>query len=107
MGNISFTRCPSECGTPHDPEDDPFADEGLEPGDRIFAFNFESYSDERMEYAQAMHTRAFQTHASKIAEQQAAQHKEQTFAERVPSAYHDFKDVFDKDEFDKLPESRP
>ena len=107
LGTINFTRCPSTCGTPHEPEDDPFAEEGLEAGDRIFVFNFEAYSQEQMEYAQAMHARAFQTHASKIAEQQAAQRKEQTFTERVPAAYHDYKDVFDKDEFDKLPESRP
>ena len=29
--------------------------------------------------------------------------KEQTFQERVPSMYHDFRDLFEKEDFDKLP----
>ena len=42
-GTIDFTRCPDSCGTLHnDEEEDPLADEGLEPGDRLFAFDIES-----------------------------------------------------------------
>ena len=108
LGTLEFSRCPESCGTLHnDAHEDPLADQGLEPGDRLFAFDIESYARIQMDYIEAVHARAFQTHASKIAEQQAATKKEQTFAERVPSAYHDFKDVFDKEEFDKLPERTP
>ncbi|VDC06875.1 unnamed protein product, partial [Peniophora sp. CBMAI 1063] len=32
---------------------------------------------------------------------------EKTFQEHVPSAYHDFKDIFDKEEFDQLPPCTP
>lgn len=60
----------------------------------------DSYLLERMEFSDALYLRATQTHSSRIAEQQAAQKKAETFSERVPEAYHDFKDVFDKDEFD-------
>ena len=54
-----------------------------------------------------MHIRAFQTTASRIAEEQARLQKEQTFAERVPSAYHDFREVFSKEHFDQLPAHTP
>ena len=68
-------------------------EEGLEEGDRIFALDLAAYSslwEEELAFRHAMHIRAFQTTASRIAEEQARLQKEQTFAERVLSAYHDF-----------------
>lgn len=107
-GTVEFSRCPDSCGTPHDDEhEDPLADQGLEPGDRLFAFDIESYTRLKMEHQDALYMRAFQTHASKIAEQQSTEKKQQTFAERDPSAYHDFKDIFNKEDFNKLPELAP
>ncbi|VDB94721.1 unnamed protein product [Peniophora sp. CBMAI 1063] len=108
LGVIDFSHCPDLCEMLHDDEDDPLADEGLELGDQLFAFDIESYARFDMDYRNTLHTRAFQTHTSKIAEQKASQEKEKkTFQERVPSAYHDFKDIFNKEEFDQLPPCTP
>ncbi|KZV59364.1 hypothetical protein PENSPDRAFT_549004, partial [Peniophora sp. CONT] len=95
LGEIQFERCPLSCSLSEDDEEEHynFMDEGLEADDELYAFDFKSYSDEQQARASALYTRAFQTHASRIAEQQAAQRKEQTFAERVPAAYHDYKDI--------------
>lgn len=82
---LSFDRCPILC-------------DYLPPlididGDKIFMFDWSGY------------IRVHSTHAADAA---IAQKKEaQTFEEIVPSHYHDFKEVFDKDDFDKLPERRP
>ena len=108
---LEFSRCPSSCGTPHDDEEaDVLDEEGLEDGDRIFALDLVAYSslwEEELAFRHAMHIRAFQTTASRIAEEQARLQKEQTFAERVPSAYHDFREVFSKEHFDQLPAHTP
>ncbi|VDC04529.1 unnamed protein product [Peniophora sp. CBMAI 1063] len=108
---LEFSRCPSSCGTLHEEEDiNVWEDEGLEEGDHIFALDIAAYSsvwEEELAFRNAIHIRAFQTKASEIAKQEAKRQKDQTFAERVPSPYHDFKDVFSKEHFDKLPERTP
>lgn len=72
----------------------------IQEGERLFAMDWEGYK------RQGAHVRATSTHSSVIAQEQAKLKKEQTFAERVPRAYHDFHDLFDKDDFDKLPDRR-
>ena len=82
---LEFNRCPSSCGTLHDDEEaDVLDEEGLEEGDRVFALDLAAYSatwEEELAFRHAMHIRAFQTTASKIAVEQARLKKEQTFAE--------------------------
>lgn len=112
-GTLQFGNCPASCHLTlqdEDNDEDPLADDNLEEGDRLFALDRENYIEDRraiLEHQLSLRTRAFQSHASKAAEQQAKSRKEQTFTDRVPEQYQDFKDIFDKDEFDKLPESRP
>ena len=47
--------------------------------------------------------RAFQSVASKLAEDSAKEKPE----EALPEHYTDFQDVFDKEEFDQLPPNQP
>ena len=70
----------------------------LQEGERLLALDWEGYLRDGVE-----HMRATSTHSSTIAQEQAKLKKEQTFQERVPSIYHDFRDLFDKEDFDKLP----
>ena len=65
-------------------------DEGEEP-ERLFAINH-SY---------------LQNLSTEIAIQSGKPKQTQTFEEVVPEAYHEFKDVFDKETFNKLPPRRP
>jgi hypothetical protein len=51
--------------------------------------------------------RAFQTKSSKVSEKQSKKAPSKTFEEAVPGKYHDFKDLFDKENFDEMPPSRP
>ena len=65
-------------------------DEGEEPG-RLFAINH-SY---------------LQNFSTEIAIQSGKPKQTQTFEEVIPEAYHEFKDMFNKETFDELPPRRP
>ncbi|KAI9070042.1 hypothetical protein FKP32DRAFT_1537725, partial [Trametes sanguinea] len=99
---IKFDRCPDQCGyqarmvSPDDDEEpyDPSAHLG--PGESILAVDLTP----RISY----HIRARSTAAQQIAEEQHKQKEQRTFEQIVPPHYHDFKDVFDKESFDELPE---
>ena len=71
-------------------------DEDLKEGDRILAINFED---------------AIEICATHIANDLAAKAHEgkekKTFEEMVPEAYCDFADLFEKENFDELPERKP
>jgi hypothetical protein len=106
---VTMDRCPHLCKLMQ--EQDADHDEGsgdpldlpeIEEGERLFAMDWDGYIKEG-----STHIRATSTHSSAIAQEQAKEKKEQTFAERVPHVYHDFRDLFDKDDFDKLPDRRP
>ena len=90
---LFFTRCPDECShiTMLDELDgDPVEKQTrvhLEDGDRLFAFDIEGY----------ISNRTFMGNA---------QEEEDIFKKVVPPHYHDYKDIFDKKDFDRLPDRR-
>jgi hypothetical protein len=113
-GQVAMTRCPSSCHisiTPPDPistipppqtsqlaavqadEDEDFM---LEAGDGIFAAYIPCNAD-------AAHLRAAFTPSQRFAQNASPPKAERTFEDLVPEPYRDFKDVFSKDAFDKLP----
>jgi hypothetical protein len=88
---LFFTQCPDECGhitTLDELDGDPVEKQTrvhLEDGDRLFAFDIEGY----------MLNRTFMGNA---------QEEEDIFKKVVPPHYHDYKDIFDKKDFDQLPD---
>lgn len=100
-GVMELDRCPTHCRTNDNAMEENDEDDEininhvkLDAGDRLFAYDLLAYLEIR-------------TIAQGLAEMANKSKKEQTFMERVPSPYHDFKDIFDKDDFDKLPDRRP
>ncbi len=69
----------------------------LEEGDTILAISFE----------EAIRIRAAQHVANDLAAKANEDKKAKTFEEMVPEWCRDFKDVFDKENFDELPEPKP
>jgi RNase H-like domain found in reverse transcriptase/Reverse transcriptase (RNA-dependent DNA polymerase)/Integrase zinc binding domain len=100
---LTFDRCPKECDyitTLDDLEGDhdheQVADEPkvrLNEGERLFAFDVNSYSANRVSMDNGE-------------EQLSLNPEDPIFEERVPTHYHEYKDVFDKKDFDQLPERR-
>jgi transposase InsO family protein len=100
---LTFDRCPRECdyiSTLDDLEGDHdhemVADEPkihLNKGERLFAFDVNSYSSRRVMMDDGR-------------EQADLDPEDGVFKERVPAHYHEYKDVFDKKDFDQLPERR-
>ncbi len=72
-------------------------DEELEEGDTILAISFE----------EAIRIRAMRHVANNLAAKANAEKKAKTFEEMVPEWCRDFKDLFDKENFDELPEPQP
>ena len=69
----------------------------LEPGDGIFT----AYFPDKGEVA---HLRVMFSHSQQLAQEEAGPPpSEQSFEDLIPEPYRDFKDVFSKDAFDKLP----
>lgn len=107
-GNVVLDRCPHTCQYMPDLEtvedDEPDKEEepvqtslsidqsDLEEGDCLFVFAWDMY---------------IRTHAADIAAAKNAQKEEKSIKDQVPSYLHDFMDVFEKKDFDKLPERRP
>ncbi len=81
------------------PDADPYDkwDEELEEGDTILAISFE----------EAIRIRASRHVANDLAAEANAEKKAKTFEEMVPEWCRDFKDLFDKESFDELPEPKP
>ena len=100
MKSINFTRCPPQCNMEqaeaeqvHDAWSDPVE---LEEGDQLFAYLKQlPWSIRQMDTT----IWAFQSVASKLAEDSAKEKPEEV----LPEHYGDFQDVFDKEEFDQLP----
>jgi len=98
-GTITFDNCPTKCT--HDPMMRGTMEwHDIEPEDRIFLLDFESYDQER-----AFHICARGTLATELAIQNKT--PDQTFEELVPEHYHEYRDIFEKKDFDKLPPRRP
>ncbi len=81
------------------PDTDPYDkwDKELEEGDTILAISFE----------EAIWVQAMWHMANDLAAKVNAEKKVKTFEEMVPNWCRDFKDLFDKDNFDELPEPKP
>jgi hypothetical protein len=91
---LDFNRCPKTCSAIHHPE--------IEPEDRVFAINTNTYCAERELWIRA---------SSNIATELAIAHEQtktkKSWQESVPIHYHDFDFIFTKDSFDTLPDRRP
>ncbi|EKM48439.1 uncharacterized protein PHACADRAFT_58702, partial [Phanerochaete carnosa HHB-10118-sp] len=81
----------------HEEPSDPEA--RLEEGDRIFILDHETYF--------ATGTTHIRTTATDLAIKESLKHEAKTFENTVPSHYHDYSDVFSKEDFDSLPQRRP
>ncbi len=98
-GKMIFGRCQCRHTPIPLPDADPYDkwDEELEEGDTILAISFE----------EAIHIRASRHVANDLAAEANAGKKTKTFEEMVPEWCRDFKDLFDKESFDELPEPKP
>ena len=111
-GQVVLSRCPPSCQespslvTPRAPltkttvskEEEECV---LEPGDGIFAVYL---PDEE----EAVHLRATFTHSQRLAQEAVCLASTgQSLEDLVPRAYWEYKDVFSKDAFDKLPARKP
>ncbi len=99
MGKMIFGRCQCHHIPIPLPDADPYdkCDEELEAGDTILMINFE----------EAIRVRAMRHVANDLAAKANAEKKAKTFEEMVPEWCRDFKDLFDKENFDELPEPKP
>jgi hypothetical protein len=97
---LLFDQCPDECGyisslndLDGDPEVETSTTIPLAEGDKLYAFYIEGYLKIR-------------THATDLAIEAGKNKKVKTFEKTVPKHYHGYKDVFDKKDFDQLPDRR-
>ncbi len=97
-GTIIFGRCNcmGERLVLPDADPDDRWDEELEKGDSILAVRMEEELIIR-----AIH------HANDLTAAAHAEKPKRTFEEMVPEHYHSFRDLFAKENFDKLPERKP
>ncbi len=98
-GKMIFGRCQCHHTPIPLPDADPYDkwDEELEEGDSILAISFE----------EAICIRTMRHVANDLAAKANAEKKAKTFEEMVPEWCRDFKDLFDKENFDELPEPKP
>ncbi len=98
-GKMTFARCQCRHTLISLPDADPYDkwDEELEEGDTILTISFE----------EAIRIRAMRHIANDLVAKANAEKKAKTFEEIIPEWCRDFKDLFDKENFDKLPEPKP
>ena len=107
-GLIEFNRCPFHCfpqtnnrGLDLDFEDDHLPEEPLttflEDGDRLLI----------CDPTPALNIRAMGTKSTELAMKKHDAEPKKTTEELVPEYLHDFRDVFEKKDFEELPPSRP
>lgn len=107
---LQFDRCPAACDyvqrligiedDEHETPDDPEAH--LEEGEQIFVFDWQRYIA-----TGGAHIRAKTNVAMDLAIEENAKKVKKSFEELAPEHYHEYKDVFAKENFDSLPERRP
>jgi len=106
--HLYFDRCPKHCNArlyndDDKPEDEPEPegnsnDEIIEEGKRLLM----------VDMSQALEVRAHYTPLQEMAvEEEKKKKREKTVKEDLPKYLQDYRDVFDKKEFDELPPSRP
>jgi transposase InsO family protein len=114
-GTLVFDRCPKTCAYTHELYEPEATEEDeqqncvsndpevkLEEGERLFAFDFDSYSREG-----STRIRAHTTTSQQLAEEVSRSRTEKTFEEMIPESYRDFEEVFKKESFDELPPRKP
>jgi hypothetical protein len=101
---IRFSRCPAACKRARlweEWEEEDNAD--VEEGDRIFVMKM--YPEDILDARDAEHLRAMGSVATKLAAVAHEAKGAKTLEESVPTHYlEDFRGVFEKKDFDKLPE---
>lgn len=109
-GTLAFTRCPPECQRRQTrrlwQEED---EEEIEEGDRILVVKMwnDPQRREDQKRREAEYIRAFATKSTQLAGDQAKTKVEVPLEELVPPQYlEDYRRVFEKTEFDRLPERR-
>ena len=85
---LTFTRCPSSCGTQNNHQ------EGLEEGERLFMIDFDPGT---------IHIRSKATTLTLIAEKNQIK---QTVEEIIPKHYLPYREVFEKKTFNEMPPRR-
>jgi hypothetical protein len=100
---LKFTRCPPACKRARLQEEwDEEDREDIQEGDRIFITKI--YDDSALLQHNAAHVRAMGSVATKLAAAANEAKGEQKIEDNVPEHYlQDFRSVFEKDKFDKLP----
>lgn len=96
---IEFNRCSIDCSViqlAETPDKEGIKEDITTEGEHLLAIDL----------TEAVHVQTFQTMLSKIAEAKADKRKK-TFEQMVPKQYHEFKDIFEKEAFDKLLPQRP
>ena len=114
-GTIMFDRCPDICNYTsvladlEDEDEDGCCEEEvfdpeahLEKGDRVFCLDYEGYFQHG-----GMHIRSAATTATELAAKEFQKKEKKSFEEAVPEMYQEFRDVFEKEHFDSLPQRRP
>ncbi len=98
-GKIVFARCHCQKMPITLPDANPYDkwDKELEEGDTILAIDFE----------EAIKIRAMHHTMNDLATKANADKKVKMFKEMIPEWCRDFKDLFDKDNFNELPEPKP
>ncbi|SJL12751.1 uncharacterized protein ARMOST_16182 [Armillaria ostoyae] len=95
-GSVTFARCHCAKNRFVLPDADPDDEWELEEGDTILSVDFE----EAIEIC-AIHK------ANELAARANEGKEKKTFEQMVPESYHDFKDLFTKENFDDLPVRKP
>ena len=108
-GTLMLDRCPDSCGYsinlleyPEAEEESYDSEAHLEDGERLFLMDYVSYL-----YEDVAHVRARGTISQELAEKDHAAKAPKKFEDIVPPQYQAYAEVFEKKEFDCLPERRP
>jgi len=94
--DLEFTRCPSSCSMP----------KNQEHYIRLCSTLVEDIQEDVRTSTSDVFIRAKVNISTELAAKEEAKKEAKTWKQLVPAHYHDFHDVFTKEEFDSLPESR-
>src|SRR5258707_4605014 len=92
--SVTMSQCPPECQGQSN--GGMVEDDGPEPGDAIYATFIPPESVEH-------HIRAMDTPLQQLAQEAQKAEESQPLKDMVPAQYHNFRDVFSKEAFDRLP----
>ena len=95
-GSIKLDRCPASCGNP-------LTEEHYV---RVCSILLDDIKEDERVVHHDIHIRAKVNISTKLAAREEAKKEIKTWKELVPSYYHDFEDIFTKEDFDTLPSRR-